>query len=84
MARTTTTPACGLTSTLRPPSLPTSVVSAACNSCQKSLAESVRIWLAAGPCVVSLPPLPESPLSPLSPLSPDFSLTWPEETRVCE
>ena len=44
MALTTTTPAAGFSTTLRPPAAPTSAASELCTSRQKSASEVVRTW----------------------------------------
>ena len=76
-ARTTSRPACGLTTTLLPSSAPMIIATTACTSFQKSALLLVSRWLALTVLAVLLVVVPAAPAPMLS-----LVVTWPELTRV--
>ena len=91
VALTSTTPAAGLSTTLRPPWLPTRAASEACTSRQKSASEVVRTCaesslrllmpLLLPGCPVLLPVLPVLPVLPWPPPATEIAL---DVTRMSE
>src|SRR5512135_1492880 len=94
IARTTITPDCGLTTTLRPPSVPTMVLRAVVSSAQKSLLDTVETRLLSTVVAAVVPPdvpvvpvvpdttgAPDTPV-PGTPVPGEPPLEKPENTRV--